>query len=382
MLALEHEEPELDRLIADLERAETALAPVAPPDAAPRVGRGGRGRAGPTSTTPATSAPSTPASPSTSWSSTATGPRDGHVPHRLRGSARHRARRVPRACSSTASCSTTTATSGWPARPRRSRSATGGRPAAGPLASRWTARSPAGASARPGSCWLGDRVLCEAEVDAVAGDRAALPEVSPRRAERDPPVIEAGDDLPLTVPGLLGPPPSGPTRCCWSATTHADLRRGRPPVGRAGPGPAGRRAGAGTRVAILHPNGPDFVVAWLAAGPDRRGQRAAQHVLDQRRAGGPAPRAPTSPCCWRRLVPVARLPGDPAGPASRSTSAPPPLMAERCPSLRRIAVALAADGPGRRSTRAGRWPGCWRGRRRSTPTCCGAEAAVTPADRW
>lgn len=30
----------------------------------------------------------------------------------------------------------------------------------------------------------GDRLLCEAEVDAVAGDRAALPEVSPRRSVR------------------------------------------------------------------------------------------------------------------------------------------------------------------------------------------------------
>ena len=29
-----------------------------------------------------------------------------------------------------------------------------------------------------------DRLLCEAEVDAVAGDRAALPEVSPRRSVR------------------------------------------------------------------------------------------------------------------------------------------------------------------------------------------------------
>ena len=32
-----------------------------------------------------------------------------------------------------------------------------------------------------GTLLLGDRVLCEAEVDAVAGDRSALPEVSPRR---------------------------------------------------------------------------------------------------------------------------------------------------------------------------------------------------------
>ncbi len=29
---------------------------------------------------------------------------------------------------------------------------------------------------------MGERVLCEAEVDAIAGDRAALPEVSNRRA--------------------------------------------------------------------------------------------------------------------------------------------------------------------------------------------------------
>jgi hypothetical protein len=28
----------------------------------------------------------------------------------------------------------------------------------------------------------GDRVLCEAEVDAIAGDRANLPDVSPRRS--------------------------------------------------------------------------------------------------------------------------------------------------------------------------------------------------------
>jgi hypothetical protein len=46
-------------------------------------------------------------------------------------------------------------------------------------------RSEAGGHIRSaGRLLAGDRVLCEAEVDAVAGDRAALPEVSPRRSTR------------------------------------------------------------------------------------------------------------------------------------------------------------------------------------------------------
>lgn len=47
VLALEDEAPEVDRLIDDLRRAEAALAPLAPPSAAPRVGAaaGGDGRA-------------------------------------------------------------------------------------------------------------------------------------------------------------------------------------------------------------------------------------------------------------------------------------------------------------------------------------------------
>ena len=45
-------------------------------------------------------------------------------------------------------------------------------------------RSQAGGRIRSvGRLLAGDRVLCEAEVDAVAGDRAALPEVSPRRTQ-------------------------------------------------------------------------------------------------------------------------------------------------------------------------------------------------------
>ena len=35
-----------------------------------------------------------------------------------------------------------------------------------------------------GRLFSGERLLCEAEVDAIAGDRTALPEVSPRRVQR------------------------------------------------------------------------------------------------------------------------------------------------------------------------------------------------------
>jgi hypothetical protein len=35
-----------------------------------------------------------------------------------------------------------------------------------------------------GQLFDGDRLLCEVDVDAIAGDRAALPDVSPRRSER------------------------------------------------------------------------------------------------------------------------------------------------------------------------------------------------------
>jgi hypothetical protein len=46
-------------------------------------------------------------------------------------------------------------------------------------------RCPAGGHIRSaGRLLSGDRVLCEADVDAVAGDRAALPEVPPRRSAR------------------------------------------------------------------------------------------------------------------------------------------------------------------------------------------------------
>ena len=80
-------------------------------------------------------------------------------------------------------------------------------------------------------------------------------------------VIDAGDDLPLTIPLLLRErvavrPDSvflavddGPLTYGEADRRSAELARALLAAG----------AGAGTRVAILHPNGPDFVVAWLAA---------------------------------------------------------------------------------------------------------------------
>lgn len=81
------------------------------------------------------------------------------------------------------------------------------------------------------------------------------------------PVVDAGDDLPLTVPRLLRARARSRADhtllvCDDQVLTYADaearsaaLARGLLAVG----------AGHGTHVALLFPNGPDFVTAWLAA---------------------------------------------------------------------------------------------------------------------
>jgi acyl-CoA synthetase (AMP-forming)/AMP-acid ligase II len=80
-------------------------------------------------------------------------------------------------------------------------------------------------------------------------------------------VIDAGDGLPLTVPALLHARtracPAGVLLVCDDAAlTYAEAERRSAEVAK---GLLAAGASAGTRVAILHPNGPDFVVAWLAA---------------------------------------------------------------------------------------------------------------------
>jgi acyl-CoA synthetase (AMP-forming)/AMP-acid ligase II len=80
-------------------------------------------------------------------------------------------------------------------------------------------------------------------------------------------VIEAGDGLPLTVPALMAARVAvdpdhvllavdeATLTYAQAAARSADLARALLAVG----------VGLGSRVAILHPNSPEFVVAWLAA---------------------------------------------------------------------------------------------------------------------
>jgi len=80
-------------------------------------------------------------------------------------------------------------------------------------------------------------------------------------------VVDAGDDLPLTVPALVRAraaerPDAKFVVCDDASLTYAEADRRSAELARA---LLAAEAGAGTRVAILHPNGPGFVVAWLAA---------------------------------------------------------------------------------------------------------------------
>jgi acyl-CoA synthetase (AMP-forming)/AMP-acid ligase II len=80
-------------------------------------------------------------------------------------------------------------------------------------------------------------------------------------------VIDARDGLPLTVPALLRAraaerPDDVLLVCDDEALTYGDADRRSAEQAR---GLLAAGAGAGTRVAILHPNGAGFVVAWLAA---------------------------------------------------------------------------------------------------------------------
>ena len=80
-------------------------------------------------------------------------------------------------------------------------------------------------------------------------------------------VIDAGDDLPLTVPRLLRARVAERPDAPFLATdggvlTYGDADEQSAVLAR---GLLTAGVGAGSRIAILQPNGPDFVVAWLAA---------------------------------------------------------------------------------------------------------------------
>ena len=81
------------------------------------------------------------------------------------------------------------------------------------------------------------------------------------------PAVHAADGLPLTVPALLrrqaAARPSHPLLACDAETltyAEADRRSAALATGLLAAG-----AGKGTHIGILYPNGPDFVVSWLAA---------------------------------------------------------------------------------------------------------------------
>ncbi len=80
-------------------------------------------------------------------------------------------------------------------------------------------------------------------------------------------VIDAGDGLPLTLPALLraraeSHGASALLTCDDDVLTYADAERRSAALAR---GLLALGAGSGTHVALLHPNGSAFAVAWLAA---------------------------------------------------------------------------------------------------------------------
>ena len=199
-------------------------------------------------------------------------------------------------------------------------------------------------------------------------------------------VVDAGDGLPLTVPDLL--------RARVAAATGRRAarlrRRRRSPTARptgarpSSPGRCSRPVRARARAsAILHPNGPEFVVAWLAAARIGAISRAAQHVLHQRRARRPPARRRRRRPPRRRRLPRARLRREPArrDPRARPRRA-------RAAALRHRPVAAAHRVRARRrrrrpvSTPTGRPPGSSTAAARvGDDVLAAAEAAVTPADR-
>ncbi|HVN50455.1 MAG TPA: class I adenylate-forming enzyme family protein [Acidimicrobiales bacterium] len=79
--------------------------------------------------------------------------------------------------------------------------------------------------------------------------------------------VDAGDGLPLTVPSLLAERASRRRDHPWLICDDDVLSYGDADTRSAGlaEGLLAVGAGRGTRVGLLHPNGPEFVVGWLAA---------------------------------------------------------------------------------------------------------------------
>ena len=200
------------------------------------------------------------------------------------------------------------------------------------------------------------------------------------------PVIETGDDLPLTVPALLraqvaARPDQVLLTCDRDSLTYAEADRRSAELARA---LLAAGAGPGTRVALLFPNGPDFVVGWLASArigavsvPLSTFSTSAELVGLLRGAGvavllaAAGYRSHDYPASLRAGIPELDL------------TAPPPLLSPTVPSLRRIAFAVPPAG-----TAAEGIDPAWTldGLLADAPSVgddvlAAAEAAVSPADR-
>jgi len=194
------------------------------------------------------------------------------------------------------------------------------------------------------------------------------------------PVIDAGDDLPLTVPRLLRARAVERPDAAFLATdggvlTYAGADEQSAVLARA---LLAAGVGAGSRIALLHPNGPEFVVAWLAAArigavsvPLSTFSTSVELVGLLRGADVTMLLAAST---YRTQDYLAALGG--AVPEV-DLDRPGPLLSPTVPSLRRLA--FAGDDVGRHPD----WTmtGLLEGAERVSPdVLVAAEAAVTPAD--
>ena len=185
VLAMEGDDPAVGRLIADLRRAEGALSATVPPDPAPRVGAAaaGDGRVyldharhigayNPCFPTYEIAIDGDRASGTVEFPVAYEGPpgivHGGFLALFFDCAAQHHNCDVGEAGKTTSLA----------VRYRRPA------PLLAPLGFTIERRAAEGRIRSSGRLLDGDRLLCEAEIDAVAGDRAALPEVSPRRSAR------------------------------------------------------------------------------------------------------------------------------------------------------------------------------------------------------
>lgn len=199
------------------------------------------------------------------------------------------------------------------------------------------------------------------------------------------PTVEAGDDLPLTVPALLAArvaerPDQVLLTVDDDVLTYGEADRRSAELARA---LLAAGAGPGTRVALLHPNGSAFVVGWLAAArigavavPLSTFSTSTELVGLLRGADVSFLLAAAG---YRSQDFVASLQ---KGIPALDLAAPPPLLSADVPNLRRVVFALAeVDGGSEQIT-----PGWTTAGLLAGATAVGedvvraAEAAVMPAD--